>query len=255
MAWSDIFKRRVEKAAYRPDPELWPNFPLWSAGKDASHATVKGKLYPQWVVSCGELSIPTGNLIACDPFADMRAKDNAFIRVPKGKHPVTVTLVDLSLQQDRSHVREAYASIYFREGEEAYRKAIPLVTDDKERVDPKGDSFKGFFVDAGTACFVDAWSIEHCMPDSSTWYEELFENNQPECWFNQMDDPNHIRKGIANIILPLAKNGENLILFHSGWGDGLYPIVGSFDQTDKLLAAHIDFFVVSPAPKDSSVKS
>jgi hypothetical protein len=50
----------------------------------------------------------------------------------------------------------------------------------------------------------------------------------------------------------LAKNGENLILFHSGWGDGLYPIVGSFDQTGKLLAAHIDFFVISPAVEKPS---
>ena len=59
-----------------------------------------------------------------------------------------------------------------------------------------------------------------------------------------MDDPAHIREGIANITLPLAKNGENLILFHSGWGDGCYPIVGSFDSKGNIVAAHIDFFVL-----------
>jgi len=233
----------------------WPNFPLWSAGKDNAEATLRGKLFPQWVVPCGDLTMPTGNLVACDPFAAMRATNNPFIRVPKGKHPVSVTLVDLSPQHDRSHVREAYASIYFREGQEAYRKALPLATDDKDRTEPEGDSFKGFCVDAGTACFVDAWSVEHCMPDESLWYEKLFENNQPECWFNRMDDANHIRAGIANIKLPISRNDENLILFHSGWGDGVYPVVGSFDSSGGLLSAHIDFFVVSPEPEKEEPKS
>ncbi len=255
MAWSDFFKSSGGHSAYKPDPLMWPNFPLWSAGKDNVQATVRGKLHPQWVVPCGELVMPTGDLVACDPFAAMRAKDNAYIRVPKGKHAVSVTLVDLSPQQDRSHIREAYASIHFRKEDEAYRKAIPLATDDKHRSEPVEDNFQGFFVDAGTACFVDAWSVAHGMPEESLWYEKVFENNEPECWFNRMDDPNHIRAGIANITLPLSKNGENLILFHSGWGDGTYPVVGSFDSRGNLLSAHIDFFVVSPAPDDPELKA
>lgn len=40
------------------------------------------------------------------------------------------------------------------------------------------------------------------------------------------------------------KNGENLILFHSGWGDGVYPVIGSFNSIGHLLAAHIDFLVL-----------
>jgi hypothetical protein len=191
VAWSDFFKRSGAKPQYRPDPTLWPNMSIWSAGKDKSQAIVRGKYFPQWVVPCGELEMSSGNLVACDPFAAMDAKNNAFIRVPKGRHPVAVTLVDVSERHDRSNVREAYASIFFQKGEEAYRKAISPAVDDKDRVEPQADEFRGFGVDSGTACFVDAWSIEHCMPDSSTWYDELFENSQPECWFKRMDDPNH----------------------------------------------------------------
>jgi hypothetical protein len=82
------------------------------------------------------------------------------------------------------------------------------------------------------------------MPAESRWYEELFENARPDCWFARMDDPDHIRKGIANIQLPLACHGENLILFHSGWGDGVYPVIGSYDANDQLIAAHVDFLVI-----------
>ncbi len=185
----------------------------------------------------------------------MQARNNPFIVVPKGNFPVAVTLVDLSEKKDRSHVREAYASILFSSGQEAYRKSLPLAKEGEERPEMKGDNYRGFIVDAGTACFVDAWSIENCMPEARTWYEDLFENSRADCWFNQMDDPQHVRAGIANIILPKAKNGENLILFHSGPGDGVYPVVGSFDRNDKLLAAHIDFFIVPPVLEDDAKKA
>jgi hypothetical protein len=33
-------------------------------------------------------------------------------------------------------------------------------------------------------------------------------------------------------------------LFHSGWGDGVYPVIGSFDSAGHLHAAHIDFLVL-----------
>jgi hypothetical protein len=131
---------------------------------------------------------------------------------------------------------------------ETHRKAITPARNGEARPEPDGDDFYGFGVDAGTACFVDDAAITSCMPDPDSWYEGLFENSRSDCWFRRMDDPQHIREGIANITLPLAENGENLVLFHSGWGDGMYPIVGSFDSNGNILAAHIDFFVVGDAP-------
>jgi len=82
------------------------------------------------------------------------------------------------------------------------------------------------------------------MPDESDWSSDLFENERADCWFARMDDPNHIRAGIANISLPLARNGENLVLFHTGWGDGAYPVIGSYDHDDRLIAAHVDLLVI-----------
>ena len=105
-------------------------------------------------------------------------------------------------------------------------------------------SYHGFPVDAGTACFVDNQAVRCCMPDSSDWYNEVFDNASAKSWFNRMDDPSHIRDGIANIELPLAKHGENIVVVHSGWGDGSYPVVGGYDSTGNLVRVHIDFLVV-----------
>ncbi len=48
-----------------------------------------------------------------------------------------------------------------------------------------------------------------------------------------MENPHHIHSGMANIPLPQAKHRENVILFQSGWGDGHYPVIGSFDANDE----------------------
>jgi hypothetical protein len=228
----------------QPDPALWPNKPSWSALKhEVSIETEAGSQF-LWTIACGDLALPSGRLVACDPFVCLQPTGTPFIVTPKGTFPVTVTLVDVSEEQDRSHIREAYASIIFAEGVEAYRKAIPLARDGEERPEPEGEEFIGFPVDAGTACFVDESVIASCMPDPDDWGTEVFENDRPDCWFNRMDDPAHIREGLANITLPLAKNGENIVIIHSGWGDGHFPVVGSFDASGRLLAAHIDFQVV-----------
>jgi len=223
---------------------IWPNANPWGALQNET--TIETDSGPRflWTVSCGDLELPSGRLIACDPFAGLLPANMPFIETPRGRFPVTVTLADVSEEQNRSHAREAYASIVFSQGIETYRKLLPLAKDGEERPELKGEDFVGFFVDAGTACFVDETVVKPCMPDPKTWLKSLFENERADCWFSRMDDPNHIRDGIANITLPLAKNGENLILFHTGWGDGVYPLIGSFDSADRLIAVHIDFFVI-----------
>jgi hypothetical protein len=225
----------------------WPNHSNWSSGKH--EITVQTNDGPRflWSVKCGILTLVSGKLVACDPFAFMSAGNNPHVLVPPGKYPVSVTLADVSEGQDRTHVREAYATVTISEGAETHRKVLPLARAGKERPELPGGEFIGFGVDAGTACFVDDESTATCMPERATWLKDLFENERPDSWFNLMDDPAHIRDGLANIELPLAQNDENIIIIHSGWGDGTYPVVGSFDASGRLLAVHIDFFVVRDA--------
>lgn len=185
----------------------------------------------------------SGKLVACDPFAMMSRGGNPFVKVPPGDHRVKVTVADLSDARDRSDVREAYASLLLSARHEVRRQFLALLREGEEPPDLGKDEFIGFGVDAGTACFVDDEALLTGMPDESTWYE-LFENSSNDCWFKRMDDPGHICAGIANIPLPPATDGSNHILFHSGFGDGFYPACGGYDAEGRLVAVHIDFFVV-----------
>jgi hypothetical protein len=240
----NIFSKFFRKKVPVESESGWPNHPTWGALKENESLHTEGGPVFLWTVPCGELKVPSGRLVACDPFAFLSPTGMPFIETPKGNFPVIVTLADVSEKQDRSHIREAYASIIFSTSPEVYRKVLPLAKEGEERIKCEGNEYVGFGVDAGTACFVDETVVANCMPDVSVWHEELFENEREDSWFKRMDDSAHIREGLANIILPRATRDENLVLFHSGWGDGNYPVIGSFDSAGRLIAAHIDFFVV-----------
>lgn len=229
----------------------YPNVSYWGALK-VGPADIEN--YVLSVVDCGRLRMPTGLLVACDPFAFMDKTGNPAVSIPPGDYAVKVTLADVSDDADGSHLREAYATLLIDEtAQEVTRRIItplPDGTDADPEIDEDGE-YHGFPVDAGTACFVDGGALAACMPEQETWYEDLFENATPESWFQRMDDPAHIRDGIANFPLPLAKNGENIVIIHSGWGDGFYPVVGGYDAAGRLIRVHLDFLVVFPGEDDA----
>jgi len=238
-----IFSRIFPKK--RPAPGVWPNHPTWGAMKNGVTMETDDGPRSLWTVTCGELLLPSGRLAVCDPFARLAPSGTPFIVAPAGTFPVVVTLTDISERQDKSRIREAYASIVFSAEDEAYRKPLPLAAEGERRREPKAGEFAGFAIDSGNACFIDESMIGPGMPDPQTWKTTLFENGRPDSWSRQMENPHHIHSGMANIPLPQAKHGENVILFQSGWGDGHYPVIGSFDANDELVAAHIDFLVLT----------
>jgi hypothetical protein len=223
----------------------WPNFDGWKALAKGERFEQDGDLIELDVVDCGELYAPTGRLVICDPFTGLQTKGNPVVSIPPGRYRVKVTLADVSGKADGSHMREAYATLILDEANEVSRGVLSPLRPGEVAEEPPDGEFIGFPVDAGTACFIDEGAIATGMPPEEDWYEGVFENADSSCWFNRMDDPNHIRKGIANVALPRATDGSNAILMHSGWGDGVFPVVGGYDAAERLVRIHIDFEVVN----------
>lgn len=222
---------------------------IWKALADGSVVTINGKAYHLSVIDCGKLKVASGYLAACDPYAGMEptGRNSTIAKIPPGTYPVKVTLADVSGEGDGSHFREAYASLILGDGEVTQQPLKPIsakLTDDE---------YLTFEVDTGTACFVDEKAITPGMGDPDDWHDKIFETDEPHWllrpftkpgWFSMVDDEKHIREGIANIRLPKTKDGSNIILFHSGWGDGVYHLLGGYDSAGKLVAVHIDFEVL-----------
>ncbi len=214
--------------------QAYPNNDYWKALAEGTEILIRDTPYVLSVVDCGELVMPTGLLAVCDPFSMMEVSGNPAIPLPPGRYPVKVTLADVSGLRDGSHMREAYASLILSDEPEALRREMPLLN----------TTYNAFGVDAGTACFVDEGALAGGMPPPEEW-EDVFDDGTEASWFSRVDNPKEIREGLANVPLPLARHGENIVLFHSGWGDGAYGVVGSYNRSGNLTAVHIDFGVVS----------
>jgi hypothetical protein len=193
--------------------------------------------YRLHVIGLGELRVDSGRLLACDPFVTL--PEGVVAEIDPGTYPVSVTVADVSEDQNGSHLREAYLSLVISEA--ASDRHAPIVPMGKQPPDP--NQFYGVPVDAGTVAFVDEVSARTLMPDEN-WFDELFDTGQPDSWFAQVDAGAPLPPGYANIVLPLATRGENIIISHSGWGDGFYPVIGSYDAQGRLTGIHIDLEVV-----------
>ncbi len=214
-----------------------------------------GWKYAHRVRELGRLQVASGRLEASDPFVNLGM--GLEVAIPAGSYPALVTVADVSDGQDGSHLRESYLSIVIAEGVPA--RVEYLAPDGAEPLsDP--DAFYGVAVDAGTVAFADAEAVARCMPPGD-WYQDVFDNGHDDSWFALMDSPTHFAEGCANIVLPAATAGENVVLSHSGWGDGLYPVLGVYDSAGRLLAVHIDLLVEEPedghpgAPVESAAVS
>lgn len=205
---------------------------------------VDGQTWSLSVHDLGLLQVPSGRLEASDPFVNLG--EGHVVDVPPGEYPVRVTVADVSDEQDGSHLREAYLSVVLAEGEAATVDAARRSGDDL----PDGEYWV-VPVDAGTVAFADAEAVGTAMPDGD-WYEDVFDNDKDDSWFALVDSAEHLRGGCANIVMPLAKAGENVVLSHSGWGDGAYPVLRTLDATGRPLAIHIDLLVVGADDEDEA---
>lgn len=197
---------------------------------------VPGTRWPHRVQHLGVLRCPSGRLEASDPFVNLG--EGLVVPVTPGDFHVYATIADVSEAQDGSHTREAYLSVVVGTGTPA---RDVLLTPEGFPPAPAGE-FYGVGVDSATVGFADADAVSRCMP-SGDWLDEVFDSDRDDAWFKLVDSETHLVPGCANLVMPHAAAGENVVLCHSGWGDGFYPLVGTVDARGRLLGVHIDLQV------------
>ncbi|MBT2550584.1 DUF4241 domain-containing protein [Arthrobacter sp. ISL-65] len=82
------------------------------------------------------------------------------------------------------------------------------------------------------------------MPTDVMTWPDVFESDDPNCWSDLMDADEPHPPGTANILMPLAEDGENVVLSHSGWGDGFYRILQTKEVEGANTGIYIDLAVV-----------
>ncbi|MFF4631058.1 DUF4241 domain-containing protein [Streptomyces griseorubiginosus] len=192
------------------------------------------------VAGGGELDLPTGQVVASDPFVYLGSGDIApfTVSVPPGRYRVEAAVATLSRPDeppaDRPHLRVAAARLVIRtEPTTTWELALRPDQDPAELGD---DEFYGYGVDAGTGCFYDA-AAEEAFPEVQ---EDEDEGPLWDAFENSDWSPGpHLVKS--------ASTGHTLVAFTSGWGDGFYPTWIGRSASGEVTCFLTDFFV-APDP-------
>lgn len=164
----------------------------------------------------GELDVPTGSLVMCDPL--VFPEDRPFQRtIAPGRYRVDVAVIDI----EPGHQRIA---------------ALRLVVGDgtPSSYEDAGD----FGVDAGVGCVMDVAAQNVLVAEM-----ERFEHDRNGNYYDDVLAKELEPDRDWTLHYPVANRRENVAIVHSGWGDGIYGCYWVLDATGAPLWLVADFDV------------
>jgi hypothetical protein len=187
----------------------------------------------------GNLKLPSGQVVCTDPLYRALGLPQSW-SVKPGAYPVYLYI---GLDDDFGG-RVAYAELNFKDevpvSWELSLISETLLADDFEK------KINGMFpVEAGLGSFSDfeTWKLF----DKET--DDFYANNKDGNYYNDVLE----KYFKANASTPASSRGEdwinytpanssaNIIMFGSGWGDGLYPRYVGFDKNRQVVKLIVDF--------------
>ena len=235
--WQEIYERNKEKFRCKIDLESYFN------------EKKIGKMEVD-TLEIGEINLPTGEILVCDPLVELGEAETYLQKTPVGKFPVKIAVV---LSEDYGD-RYACVKVEFNKNKPiVYELAV---TGNEEGMDEaKEDEYYGFGVDAGMGCVADKKAQE----EYSRYWKKLEEegaNNPYDDIFEELleesfkKSPKYQRNSgdWANFIIP--NSDLNIPVFASGWGDGVYPCYFGYDEKGELCGFYIHFIDIEKEYSD-----
>ncbi|AWH44514.1 DUF4241 domain-containing protein [Stenotrophomonas sp. ZAC14A_NAIMI4_1] len=176
----------------------------------------------------GSLPVSSGHLVVCDPLVQAEAPALADYTAPVGLHPVEIIV---------HSGRPALAVVWFKPRQALAVSALHWqmarwTTQDLTGLDE--DSFIGYPVDAGIGCFMDT--------DTQQALLALIDQGD-EAWSDALIDHDGLDEGAE--YRPWGQDSPHgLVVFTSGWGDGVYPSYWALDTSGIPVALVTDFLCI-----------
>lgn len=190
----------------------------------------------------GDLMLPSGRLVACDPASSPGLKPFS-LPLPQGNFPVILSLAHLYYRDelDRIIYEEVPPIVAF--STIRIRQSVPvrweiMTTDDQEITGSREGQEYGYGVDSGIGGFMDyaASQILH-----KQWYELV----DPPVWETIMNGISETeRSQNSSGWFQMSVGPANLIAFPSGEGSGIYTTYAGFDAEGEVAVIVTDFKIV-----------
>jgi len=182
-------------------------------------------------VAVGKLPITSGQVVACDPLVQPDAPAFADHLAPLGQY-----LVELIVHSGRP----ALAVLWFQQRTDLHAEGLhwQMARRPAQDVSTLGtDAFVGYPVDAGVGCFMDVDAQAALQSRNS----QLEAEDRP--WGDDLLGEPDLDHGL--LYHPLGEESTNaLIVFSSGWGDGVYPSYWALDIGGHPVALVTDFLII-----------
>lgn len=180
----------------------------------------------------GDLWLPSGELVASDPFVSLEAQPFK-VPLPRGAFAVVLSIAQIGAGPEiATDQRVAYAIVRFKQSHPVSWEMLTAGTQDLSTL-KEGEIF-GYPVDSGTGCFMDraaARTLEKAFGEQESFFEVILaemEKTYRHTWS----------------WLDMKFGDGNLIAFSSGYGDGLYASYAGRDADDEVSVVVTDFAVV-----------
>lgn len=236
--WQEMYERNKEKFRCKIDLESY------FTEKKIGEAEVD-------ILDIGEVNLPTGEILACDPLVELGEAKTYIQKTPVGKFPVKICVVPSESYGDRY----ACVKVEFNKNKPAVYELA--VTGNEKEMDEAGeDEFYGFGVDAGMGCVADKksqdeyskyWKKLEEEGNADNPYDDIFEELLEES-FKKFPKYQRDCGDWADFIIP--DTDLNIPVFASGWGDGYYPCYFGYDEKGELCSFYILFIDIEKEYSD-----
>lgn len=190
----------------------------------------------------GQINLPTGEVVCTDPmYRELGLPQSRAIE--KGHYPVYLYI---GLEEDFAG-RVAYAELVVKDETPVYweMSLIPekLLADSFER------KMNGLYpVENGLSCFTDFETFKVYEQEIKDFYKKHkdgnYYNDILEKHFKKNKDTPKSSRGEDWINYKPTKATGNIIMFGSGYGDGLYPRYVGYDKTGNVVKFVTDFIQI-----------
>jgi hypothetical protein len=239
---AEIATTTAQSPGADPSPSAFPIAPIEDVYRAFDRSGVTGTSFGDPVVltthPVADVTLPTGVLVAADPFFLDWAEPYTAV-LPPGSHPVSLLVADWPADSDR---RNAAAMLRVADGDPV-RWELALVADQDPSTLGQDEVF-GYGVDAGMGSFTSPEAIAAIGTGVSFehYHAAMMEQVLPE---------DGTRPAIDAAALEVdAATGANVVAFGSGIGDGEYPTWMGMDAGDRPIVVLTDFWILDAVDLD-----
>lgn len=224
--WELLYEQRKENLRYTGDLEVY-----------FREKEIKGVRIDQ--MDLGTLVFPTGQVLACDPLTDLGKAFPYLQKIPSGTYPVQVCVIPSEQQGDQ------YACVKVKITDQKPVRYDLAITGQEEFGDWKEGMFFGFSVDSGMGCIADLQAQKEFRRYEKQMIARNPDWNPYDDLFCKLLEGNYQYGDWLNWTVP--GGACNLVLFSSGWGDGVYPAYFGLDEDGAVCGIYIHLIDIETA--------